>query len=819
VEIKPTGTLHRQLRTAFNLGAIGDLTDGQLLERFATRRDEAAELAFAALVERHGRMVLRVCRHAAGDVHDAEDSFQATFLILVKQARSLWVQDSLGPWLHRVAHRVATRARLSGARLRDHERRAAAARPAVAREQGAGDDLAALLHEEVDRLPERYRVPIVLCDLQGVTHEKAARHLGWPVGTVKTRLARGRELLRGRLTRRGVGPPAGLMLPEKLLNGALSLRAGEFVLPGTLVESTVRAATLVAAGKPLAIGVISSRVAILISEVLKTMVVTKLKLASVVVLIGTAGAAAVLAQQGNRSDSNRARDRPQSQAPAETRQPARGDSGKASMVAPSYIRQSRSLIITRLEEEAAEAQARLDRTLKKFQSPDHPAVIRARETLDALVQRLDKIDRVLVDVVETYPTMVDFSGGPGGANANSQSGNKAASNTELAIEGLQLGGSGGSSADSQNTSEQQDRDRRANFQLRLDRTRYFGNNDSNPEQKGQDLQDGSQKNESNPGKNGQPQQNDSRNDSGAKRQNSRDPSADSQSDSKNNSGAKGQNKRDPSADSQNDSGATRPREQGSLRNRDTGPVIQSNSKSGAQGHGSGIVTADLDGDGALDIIVANGALDGTKDKPQSGQSKSGSDQNASNKSPQGQSKSGSDQNASNKSPQGQSKSDSDQNASNKSPQGQSKDGSDQNASNKSPQGQSKDGSSWKAPNSQSVNGQSENGSKQKESNSQSGNGQSEGGSKQKESNSQSGNGQSENGSKQKESNSQSGKRQSENGSKQKESNSQSAKGQSEGGSKQKESNSQSAKGQSEGGSKQKESNSQSAKGQSKDGSN
>ena len=769
MEIKPTGTLQRQLRTVFNLGAIGDLTDGQLLERFATRRDEAAELAFAALVERHGRMVLRVCRHAAGDVHDAEDSFQATFLILVKQARSLWVQDSLGPWLHRVAHRVATRARLSGARLRDHERRAAAARPAVAREQGAGDDLAALLHEEVDRLPERYRVPIVLCDLQGVTHEKAARHLGWPVGTVKTRLARGRELLRGRLTRRGVGPPAGLMLPEKLLNGALSLRAGEFVLPGTLVESTVRAATLVAAGKPLAIGVISSRVAILISEVLKTMVVTKLKLASVVVLIGTAGAAAVLAQQGNlRSDLNRARDRPQSQAPAETRQPARGDSGKASMVAPSYIRQSRSLIITRLEEEAAEARARLDRTLKKFQSPDHPAVIRARETLDALVQRLDKIDRVLVDVVETYPTMVDFSGGPGGANANSQSGNKAASNTELAIEGLQLGGSGGSSADSQNTSEQQDRDRRANFQLRLDRTRYFGNNDSNPEQKGQDLQDGSQKNESNPGKNGQPQQNDSQNDSGAKRQNSRDPSADSQSDSNNNSGAKGQNKRDPSADSQsdsnnnsgakgqnkrdpsadsqNDSGATRPREQGSLRNRDTGPVIQSNSKSGAHGHGSGIVTADLDGDGALDIIVANGAVDGTKDKPQSGQSKSGSDQNASNKSPQGQSKSGSDQNASNKSPQGQSKSGSDQNASNKSPQGQSKDGSDQNASNKSPQGQSKDGSSWKAPNSQSGKGQSENGSGQKASNGQSGKGQSEGGSKQKESNSQSGKGQSKDGS-------------------------------------------------------------------------
>ena len=113
VVIGPKGALQRQLRTVFNLGAIRDLTDGQLLERFATRGGEAAELAFAALVERHGSKVLRVCRRAAGNPHDAEDAFQATFLILVKQARSLWVRDSIGPWLHRVAHRVATRARLS----------------------------------------------------------------------------------------------------------------------------------------------------------------------------------------------------------------------------------------------------------------------------------------------------------------------------------------------------------------------------------------------------------------------------------------------------------------------------------------------------------------------------------------------------------------------------------------------------------------------------------------------------------------------------------------------------------------------------------
>ena len=121
---RPNGAELRRLRTLFNLGAIGELTDGQLLERFLTRGGEAAELAFAALVERHGPMVLRVCRHALRDHHDAHDAFQATFLILVQKARSLWVQDSLGPWLHRVAYRVASRARSSAARRREHEQRA-----------------------------------------------------------------------------------------------------------------------------------------------------------------------------------------------------------------------------------------------------------------------------------------------------------------------------------------------------------------------------------------------------------------------------------------------------------------------------------------------------------------------------------------------------------------------------------------------------------------------------------------------------------------------------------------------------------------------
>jgi RNA polymerase sigma factor (sigma-70 family) len=409
VAIRPNGAMRRQLRTLFNLGVIGELTDGQLLERFATRGGEAAELAFAALVERHGPMVLRVCRNTLRDPNDVHDAFQATFLVLVQKARALWVRDSLGPWLHRVAHRVATRARSTAARRRKHERRAAETRPNSASGGNDWDGQMAILHEEIERLPERCRVPVVLCDLQGLTHEQAARHLGWPVGTVKSRLERARELLRGRLSRRGVGLPTGLLITEKGLGAAF--RVGEVVVQSTLVESTVRAAAPFAAGEAQAVGVISSRVAILIEEVLTTMFLTKLKLAWVVVLLtGVAGAAGVLAQQGARSNASPAAHQPQWPAAAESRRATGVDSALAP--APAYITQSRAMIITRLEEEVAEARARLDRTHRQVLSPDDPALVRARKTFEDLQQRLDRIDRVFVDVVETYPTMFDFSGGP-----------------------------------------------------------------------------------------------------------------------------------------------------------------------------------------------------------------------------------------------------------------------------------------------------------------------------------------------------------------------------------------------------------------------
>jgi HlyD family secretion protein len=125
VAIKPNATVCRQIRTLFNVGVIGDLTDAQLLDRFTTLDGEPAELAFATLVERHGPMVMRVCLNLLNSPHDAQDAFQATFLVLVQKARSLWVKDSLAPWLHRVARRVASKARASTVRRRERERHAA----------------------------------------------------------------------------------------------------------------------------------------------------------------------------------------------------------------------------------------------------------------------------------------------------------------------------------------------------------------------------------------------------------------------------------------------------------------------------------------------------------------------------------------------------------------------------------------------------------------------------------------------------------------------------------------------------------------------
>ncbi len=189
-------------------GPVHEVSDGQLLERFRAAGEASA---FEALVRRHGPMVLGVCRRVLRDGHAAEDAFQATFLVLLRRADALDRRHPLAGWLYTVAYHVALRARAEAARRRRTE---AAALPHPHAEP-AGEllwrELRPVLDEELDRLPQHYRAPVVLCYLEGRTNEEAGRLLGWPVGTVKSRLARARGLLRTRLTRRGLTLSAGLL--------------------------------------------------------------------------------------------------------------------------------------------------------------------------------------------------------------------------------------------------------------------------------------------------------------------------------------------------------------------------------------------------------------------------------------------------------------------------------------------------------------------------------------------------------------------------------------------------------------------------------
>ena len=228
-------SIGRDVQTLFEAGSFAGLTDGQLLERFHGSREDVAERTFAALQERHGPMVLRTCQRILRNDHDAHDAFQATFLVLLRKSRTLWVRESVGPWLHRVACRAAIRVRTAQARRQTalQEFATIAAGPAA---PGPSAELLGGIHEELDRLPERYRAAIVLCDLEGQTCEQTARQLGCPLGTVGSRLARGREKLRTRLIRRGLAPGLGTIVTALSLDSALGS------IPTPFVEMTARAA-------------------------------------------------------------------------------------------------------------------------------------------------------------------------------------------------------------------------------------------------------------------------------------------------------------------------------------------------------------------------------------------------------------------------------------------------------------------------------------------------------------------------------------------------------------------------------------------------
>src|SRR5262245_21016191 len=211
------GSVLHNLRLSWRSKEEGSRPDGDLLESFLTRRDESA---FEALMRRHGPMVLGVCRRVLQNEHDAEDVFQAAFIVLARRARALDGSGSVANWLHTVAYRLALRARAGAARRRAVERQAVD----MPRPEPSSDllwrDLRPVLDEELGCLPEKYRAPLILCYLEGKTTEETARQLGCPFGTVSSRLARGRDLLRQRLLRRGLAPSAGalasLLAPDTL---------------------------------------------------------------------------------------------------------------------------------------------------------------------------------------------------------------------------------------------------------------------------------------------------------------------------------------------------------------------------------------------------------------------------------------------------------------------------------------------------------------------------------------------------------------------------------------------------------------------------
>jgi RNA polymerase sigma factor (sigma-70 family) len=269
------GVVLRHIRGLAADATISERTDGTLLRTFLCDNDPAA---FEALLRRHGPMVLRVCRRALGNAHDAEDALQATFLVLAQRAASIRKRESLASWLYGVAYRMATDARRAAARRHKHESRANPTPPRDPALSAAWQELQTLLDEEIAALPETLREAFVLCCLENKSSAEVAQQLGLEQGAVWKRLSRARKRLQERLTRRGVSLTAVLAAVAVGVNGASA------AIPVFLVRSTARAATALAAGQGAAAGLVPTKVAALTEGVLKAMFKTNLKTAGLVVL-------------------------------------------------------------------------------------------------------------------------------------------------------------------------------------------------------------------------------------------------------------------------------------------------------------------------------------------------------------------------------------------------------------------------------------------------------------------------------------------------------------------------------------------------------
>jgi RNA polymerase sigma factor (sigma-70 family) len=308
------GGVLRYIRQLVGTGTPGDDSDGQLLHAFAARQDAGA---FEALVRRYAPLVWGVCRRTVPNEHEAEDVFQGTFLVLVRKAASLDRSRPLGSWLYTVAYHLALKARAKTGRQRTQEREAADMVPAPT-EADAGE-VHAVLDEELHRLPGKYREPLVLCYLQGLTNEEAARELGWPAGSMSRHLSRGKELLRDRLTGRGVA------LSGAVLSAGLAETACAAPLP--VVNATIQAGLAYAAGKT-AGGALSAEAVTLAEGLVHATAVARMKLVAALILaLSLAGAGSLLTY---RILTERAQDQPRPV--AATLPPAATDGGLAAAI-------------------------------------------------------------------------------------------------------------------------------------------------------------------------------------------------------------------------------------------------------------------------------------------------------------------------------------------------------------------------------------------------------------------------------------------------------------------------------------------------------
>jgi RND family efflux transporter MFP subunit len=307
----PSAILLERFQALCASGVEGSLTDRELLDRFLQPGHPHADSAFGVLLSRHGPMVLQVCQRSLRDLHAAEDAFQATFLVLARQAASIRNRDSVASWLFGVACRASARIRSKEAQRGRLERFYATLVSNRADGEQSTDDSWSDLHSEVERLPAKYRLPIVLCYFEGLTHEQAASRLCWPVGTVKIRLTRARDRLRRRLASHAPGAAAILAAPIEPLARAEPSR----VLTYTTANAAIQVKSGITAGE-----LVSTSVTTIVRGVLRDMLFTKLRWSALVLLcLATVGLGGLAVAQRTTQRAEPLREQPPASTGGEAR--------------------------------------------------------------------------------------------------------------------------------------------------------------------------------------------------------------------------------------------------------------------------------------------------------------------------------------------------------------------------------------------------------------------------------------------------------------------------------------------------------------------